>query len=165
MVQAEVKSPHYMEELASILGESDGGVEKRQCVTKAVAAGVCWRSRARRPTMEEVEVEAQRIRMEQARQALEAVAVMGEAKARLAPIEAAIRTYAHDILKVNHDKDFRSHAVFPVQDLEDCCLVVIRADYQGDMVVETVMGTMCWVLWTLIWKGHMVLLARASPQP
>ena len=112
--------------------------------------------------MEEVEVEAQRMRMEPARQAVEAVPVMGDARALVAGIEAEIRTYAHDILKVNHNKDFRSHAVFPVKDLEDCCLVVIRAGYKGDIVVETVMGTMWhaggWVLWTLIWKGHMVLL-------
>ena len=96
------------------------------------------------------------------RQALEAEAIMGEAGHRVTPIENELRTYTHDIVKANHDKDFRSLAAFPLAELEDCKLVVVRADYKGDAVVETVTGTLWqpggWVLWTLIWRGHMVLL-------
>ena len=40
--------------------------------------------------------------------------------------------------------------------------MVVRADYKGDVVVETVTGTMWqpggWIVWTLIWRGHMLLL-------
>ena len=35
------------EELAGLLQQAHVGMEKRQCVTKAVAAGVLWRTRAR----------------------------------------------------------------------------------------------------------------------
>ena len=45
-------------------------------------------------------------------------------------------------IRASHDRDFRSLAVLPLQELEDCRLIVIRADYKGDVVVETVTGTM-----------------------
>ena len=100
--------------------------------------------------------------LEQTRQALEAQMAMGEPATKVAPIEAEIRIYTHDIVKASHDKDFRSLAVFPLQELEDCKLVVIRADYKGDVVVETVTGPLWqpsgWALWCLIWRGHMVYL-------
>ena len=38
------------------------------------------------------------------------------------------------MIRAHRDKDFRTHAVFPTADLEDCKLVIIRADY----VMETV---------------------------
>ena len=150
------------EELAAMLRQPEEGTEKRQCVTKAVAAGVMWRSVARRPTVEEVDSKALELRLEQTRQALEAQMAMGEPATKVAPIEAEIRVYTHDIVKASHDKDFRSLAVFPLQELEDCKLVVIRADYKGDVVVETVTGPLWqpsgWALWCLIWRGHMVYL-------
>ena len=128
------------EELAGMLQQPEEGVEKRQCVTKAIAAGIVWRTLARRPSPAEVEAKALEVRVEQTRQALEAQSVMGEAAHKVAPIEAEIRVYTHDTIRANHDKDFRSLAVFPVQDLEDCKLIVIRADYKGDVVVETMTG-------------------------
>ena len=153
---------HMTDELASLLRQPDEGIEKRQCVTKAIAAGVLRRCWARQPSLDEVDLKAQAIRLEQVRQALDAVAVMGAAQMHVAPIEAEMRVYTHDIVHVNHDKDFRSHAVFPVSDLEECRLVVIRADYRGEIVIEMVNGTIWhqggWLLWTFIWKGHMVLL-------
>ncbi|CAE6959396.1 unnamed protein product [Symbiodinium sp. CCMP2592] len=150
------------EELASMLQQPEEGAEKRQCVTKAIAAGIMWRQRARQPSPREVEEKALELRLEQTRLALEAQAVMGEPAQKVAPIEAEIRIYTHDTVRANHDKDFRSLAVFPLAELEDCKLVVIRADYKGDVVVETVTGPLWrdggWTLWTLIWRGHMVFL-------
>ena len=112
--------------------------------------------------MEEVNAKGLELRMEMTRQAIEAQAVMGEPAPRVAPIESEIRIYTRDIVKANHDKDFRSLAVFPLSELEDCKLVVVRADYKGDVVVETVTGTVWqpggWIVWTLIWRGHMLLL-------
>ncbi|CAE7205713.1 unnamed protein product [Symbiodinium sp. CCMP2592] len=150
------------EELASMLQQPEEGAEKRQCVTKAIAAGIMWRQRARQPSPREVEEKALELRLEQTRLALEAQAVMGEPAQKVAPIEAEIRIYTRDTVRANHDKDFRSLAVFPLAELEDCKLVVIRADYKGDVVVETVTGPLWrdggWTLWTLIWRGHMVFL-------
>ena len=148
------------DELAAMLRQPEEGVERRQCVTKAVAAGVVWRCLARRPTIAEVDEKSLCLRLEQTRQALEAQ--NGEPAPRVAPIEAEIRVYTHDIVRASHDKDFRSLAVFPLQELEDCKMIVIRADYKGDVVVETVTGPLWqpngWTLWTLIWRGHMVYL-------
>ena len=150
------------DELAGVLRQPDEGVEKRQCVTKAIAAGILWRKFARQPSMEEVADKSREVRLDQARQAAEAQAVMSEPADRVAFIEAELRVYTHDMAHANHDKDFRSHAVFPVPDMEDGKLVVIRADYLRNLVVETVTGSMwCdggWMLWVLIWRGHMVLL-------
>ena len=150
------------EELAGVLQQPDEGVEKRQCVTKAIAAGILWRRHARQPSLAEVAEKSCEIRLEQARQAAEAQAVMGEPADRVAPIEAELRVYTHDMIHAHHDKDFRSHAVFPVPELEDGKLVVIRANYLGNLVVETVTGSMWteggWLLWVLIWRGHMVVL-------
>ncbi|CAE7778356.1 unnamed protein product [Symbiodinium sp. CCMP2592] len=155
------------EEMASMLRQPEEGLEKRQCVTKAVAAGIMWRELARRPTVAEVDAKALELRLEQTRQALEAQATMGEPALKVAPIEAEIRVYTHDIVRASHDKDFRSLAVFPLQDLEDCKMVVIRADYKGDVVVETVTGPLWqangWVLWTLIWRDVAVFLDRWQP--
>ena len=39
------------EELAALLEQAEAGVEKRQRATKAIAAGILWRTRTRRPTM------------------------------------------------------------------------------------------------------------------
>ena len=68
--------------------------------------------------------------------------------------------YAHDILHPSHERDFRSLAVFPIEDLHNVKVVVLRADYRGRLVVESITGA-SWapggcLLWALIWKGHMV---------
>ena len=85
---------------------------------------------------------------------------MGPAEEFVTPVEHEIRTYAHDILHPNHERDFRSLAVFPIEELQDVKVVVLRADYRRRLVVESVTGA-SWapggcLLWALIWKGHMV---------
>lgn len=46
--------------------------------------------------------------------------------------------------------------------LSACRLVVLRADYRGGLVVESVVGPQWepggWTAFALIWKGHMVML-------
>ena len=97
----------------------------------------------------------------QTRLALEALVQMGRpAEDFVTPVEHEIRTYAHDIVHPNHERDFRSLAVFPIEELQDVKVVVLRADYRGRLVVESVTGA-SWapggcLLWALIWKGHMV---------
>ena len=57
-----------------------------------------------------------------------------------------------------HERDFRSLAVFPIMELMTAKVVVVRADFQGNLIVETIVGPEWeeggWTVWTLIWKGH-----------
>jgi hypothetical protein len=122
------------EELAGLLGVVSPEVEKRQCVTKILAAGYLANEAApgQLPTMEDVETQAQAFRLEQARLATEAEGVMGHAEQRVAAIEHELRMYTHDILKPHHDKDYRALAVFPLEVLEEYRIIVLRTDYKGD---------------------------------
>ena len=156
------------EELAGLLGVVAPEVEKRQCVTKVLAAGQLHLESGRLPGMDEVEHRAQEIRLEQARQAADAEGIMGHPEPKVSAIEHELRMYAHDILKAHHDKDYRAMAVFPVEALGVYRLVTLRLDYKGDVIVEHILGNQ-WkegqpTLWTLIWKGHMTLLVPPSEQ-
>ena len=150
------------EELAGILQLPEPVIEKRQCVTKTLAAGILWREKGRRPTLQEVENKAREQRLDQARPALDAATQMGEAAEFVTPIEHELRVYLHDLLHPAHERDFRSLAVFPIMELGAAKVVVVRADFQGNLLVETIVGPDWedggWIVWTLIWKGHMVLL-------
>ena len=150
------------EELAGILQMPEPVIEKRQCVTKTLAAGILWREKGRRPTLQEVENKARELRLDQARLALDAATQMGEAAEFVTPIEHELRVYLHDLLHPAHERDFRSLAVFPIMELGAAKVVVMRADFQGNLLVETIVGPDWedggWIVWTLIWKGHMVLL-------
>ena len=88
------------EELAGLLGVVGPEVEKRQCVTKVLAAGFLMHQTKPNvlPTLEEVESQAQVFRLEQARMATEAEGVMGHADVKVSPIEHELRMYSHDIL-------------------------------------------------------------------
>lgn len=154
------------EELAGLLGVVAPEVEKRQCVTKVLAAGHLHLSQGRLPSMDEVEYQAQLFRLEQARQAADAEAIMGHPEPRVSAIEHELRMYSHDILKAHHDKDYRAVAVFPIEALGSNRLVTLRLDYKGDVIVENILGNQ-WkdgqpTIWTLIWKGHMTLLLPPS---
>ena len=148
------------DELAGLLQQVEPTEEKRQCVTKTLAVGILWRKFQRRPTLLEVQSCAQDVRLTQTRLALEALTQMGTAEDFVTPVEHEIRTYAHDIMQPSHERDFRSLAVFPVEEVQDVKVVVLRADFRGRLVVESVTGA-SWapggcLLWALIWKGHMV---------
>ena len=155
------------EELAGLLGVLEAEPEKRQCVTKVLAAGSLWAKTSKVPSMEEVEITAKQFRLEQARLAADAEGVMGHPEAKVAPVEHELRMYSHDILKAHHDKDYRALAVFPLNDLDHLRLVVLRVDYKGDLLVETVTGSQ-WTeqqpdVWALICRGHMTLLVPPDP--
>ena len=156
------------EELAGLMGILEPEVEKRQCVTKVLAAGHLRLEDGRLPTFQEVEETGQRFRLEQARQAVEAEGIMGHPEAKVSAVEYELRMYGHDVLKGHHDKDYRALAVFPIQDLETTRVLVVRVDYKGDILLEAIAGTQ-WVdggrdLWALIWKGHMTLLVPPDRQ-
>ena len=153
----------YMtEELAGLMGALEVDVEKRQCVTKVLAAGCLVNNQGGLPSFEQVEELGQRIRLEQARQAVEAEGIMGHPEPKVSAVEYELRMYSHDVLKSHHDKDYRALAVFPLQELEDIRVLVIRVDYKGDILLEAIAGTQ-WGekgkdIWALIWRGHMTLL-------
>ena len=106
--------------------------------------------------MGEAQRQAQELRLEQA---VEAVVVLGEPEEMVSPVEHEARIYVHDLLTANHEKDFRSLAMFPLQALQEAKVVVLRADYRGGLMVESVTGGQWarggWILPVLIWKGHM----------
>ena len=149
------------DELAALLQVAEAGVERRQCVTLALAAGVAWRENGRRPTVSEVQEKALSFRMEQTRQAVEALQVMGEPEEMVTAVEHELRIYSHDLVTAHHEKDFRATAAFPVEELQEARVVVLRGDYKGGLVIEVVEGGRCeggWCIFVLIWKGHMTLL-------
>ena len=150
------------EELAGLTGVVTPEVEKRQCVTKVLAAGCLLNAANQIPTMQQVEELSQQFRLEQARQAAEAEALMGHPEAKVTAVEHELRMYAHDVLKAYHDKDYRATAVFPLEDLTATRLIVLRVDYKGDVLAEVIVGSQ-WTreqpdIWALVWKGHMTLL-------
>ena len=72
------KEEVYMtEELASLLKVAEPSREKRQCVTLSLAAGAFKRSNGRWPSMGEAQRQAQELRLEQARLAVEAARARG----------------------------------------------------------------------------------------
>lgn len=154
------------EELASVLKIPEPQEEKRQCVTRVLAAGVLQRELGRIPLQKEVDVRAEAMRREQCQQALDALDQMGEPEEFVAAVEHELRTYIHDILSPHHEKDFRSLAIFPLEDMREAKLVVMRADYKGDLLVETVVGPQWrsggWHLWALIYRGQMMLVQVPS---
>ena len=163
------KEEVYMtEELASILKIPEPVKEKRQCVTLSLAAGVLLHEHAEVPGVAAAQREAQQLRLEQARQAVEAAGAMGEPEEMVAAVEHETRIYIHDIVQAHHEKDFRSLAVFPLQQLQEARLVVIRADFRGGLVIESIVGAQWqpggWDLPVLIWKGHMMLLAPQTKE-
>lgn len=155
------------EELASVLKLPEPQEGRRQCVTRVLAAGVLQRELGRVPLQREVDVRAEAMRREQCQQALDALDQMGEPEDFVAAVEHELRTYIHDILSPHHEKDFRSLAVFPLEDLREAKVVVMRADYKGDLLVETVVGPQWqangWhLIWALIYRGHMMLVQVPS---
>ena len=154
------------DELASLLKVPEPVIEKRQCVTLAVAAGIVWAEKGQKPEAQEVQRRAQDYRLEQTRLAVEAAQTLGDPDEVVTAVEHEMRVYVHDLTTAHHEKDFRSLAVFPINDLQDVKVVVLRTDYRGGVIVESVVGphwkpegTMVWVL---IHKGHMTLIRPPS---
>ena len=150
------------EELAALVKVPEPQEEKRQCVTRVLAAGVLQRELGRPPTQIEVDEKAEEMRREHCYQAIDAAEQLGDAEEFVTAVEHELRTYVHDIVTPHHEKDFRCLAVFPLADLQEAKLVVLRADYRGDLLVETVVGSQWrsggWHIWALISRGHMMLV-------
>eukprot|EP00435_Cladocopium_sp_Y103_P039436 s669_g10.t1 len=159
---------HMTDELAGLLKVNEPVIEKRQCVTLAIAAAVLWLESGQVPAAEAVQRKAQLYRLEQTRLALEAAQLLGEPEEIVTAVEHEMRVYIHDLTTAHHEKDFRSLAVFPISDLQEVKVVVLRTDYKGGVIVESVVGPH-WkagnpVIWVLIHKGHMTLIRPPSPE-
>lgn len=150
------------EELAALLKLPEPVKEKRQCVTLSLAAAVFKRHHGRWPSMGEAQQVAQRIRLEQTRLASEVATTLGEPEEMVSAVEHEARIYIHDLVTAHHEKDFRCLAMFPVTDLQEAKVVVLRTDFKGGLLVESVVGSQWtqggWTIPVLIWKGHMVVL-------
>ena len=74
--------------------------------------------------------------------------------------ESDLRVFTHDVLFQDHDKDYRTHIAFPIQDLERCCIFIIRVNYWGHSTVDSLVGRRYngspkWNLWALTFQAHM----------
>ena len=145
------------EELAGLLGVVEAVEERRQCVTKVMAAGALLVRDGELPSLEAVAELGQQMRLEQGRQAKDAEGIMGHPAERVTAVEHELRMYAHDVLKAHHDKDYRALAVFTLEELDAVRFLVLRVDYKGDLLVECVEG-----LRALVHRGHMTLLCPPS---
>ena len=148
-------------ELAAILGEPETRLEKRQCLLKCIAAALL--AGAQVPAEADVMALAAKLRLELATRALAAAQALGPAPDRVSPIEHELRVHLHDALNSDHDRDFRSLACLPLDQLRDRTLVVLRVDYLGRLIVETVTGEDVLpgeprYLWTVLHRGHMRLV-------
>jgi hypothetical protein len=115
------------------------------------------------PAEADVMALAAKLRLELATRALAAAQALGPAPDRVSPIEHELRVHLHDALNSDHDRDFRSLACLPLDQLRDRTLVVLRVDYMGRLIVETVTGEDVLpgeprYLWTVLHRGHMRLV-------
>jgi hypothetical protein len=148
------------EELAAILGEPEPRLEKRQCLLKSVAAALLVGPEV--PAEADVIALAAKLRLEMANNARAAERALGPAPDRVSPTEHELRVHLHDALSSDHDKDFRVLACLPLDQLRARTLVVLRVDYLGRLIVETVTGEDVLpgeprYLWTVLHRGHMRL--------
>ena len=156
----------YREELSAtrelgqeVDGLQEGSPERRQCLLKAVAAAWLWEQRGQAPSKAAVEAAGQELRLELAKNAAQADLALGEPPDRVTGVENELRMHVHDALTGHHDKDFRILAAFPPERLARSVLVVLRVDYRGALVVETVTGAEAQgrgsLLWTVLHRGHL----------
>ena len=150
------------EPLAALIGEPEPGEERRQCLVKSVSASLILDVTEKVPSLQQAETVAQQIRLDLAERAFEAEKHLGEPEDRVSAIENEVRTHAHDACKPHHDKDFRALACLPPEALAAYVLVVLRVDYAGHLIVETVSGRKVEepvkYLWTVLSRGHMRML-------
>ena len=79
------------EELSGLMGVLEPEKERRQCVTKVLAAGCLHAQHGELPDFDMVENMGQQFRLEQARQAAEAEGIMGHSENKVAAVEYELR--------------------------------------------------------------------------
>ena len=101
-------------------------------------------------------------------QALEAAELLGEPADKMPQGEADLRTFIHDLLHAHHDKDYRTPAAFPLEDLRKLCLCFVRVDstYQASqdkIVGDKFDGDPRNCLHFHAQRGHLTLLVPRKP--
>lgn len=79
-------------------------------------------------------------RLQLASAAAAAARALVPAEDRIAASEAEVRLHLHDALTTDHKRDFRALACLPRSGLRSAVMMVLRIDYAGGVMVETVTG-------------------------
>ena len=143
--------------------------EARQCLYLHCSAGVLLSKKGEVPTLEEVLEATSEVRAEVVWQAQEAAYHLGPCPDEVGKAEADLRTFAHDILHLDHDKDYRCLAAFPPSFFDGFTLCILRMDPQGLVTTEVIHNPGQRArrrdVWLLVSKGHMRLLSRLQDCP
>ena len=138
--------------------------ESRQCLYLHCSAGVLMARHRKPPSLQEAREATSLVRADAVSQAQEAAYHLGPCPEEVGKAEADLRTFAHDILKLDHDKDYRCLAAFPPSFFEGCALQIVRMDPHGAVTIETIKipsaGGPELQVWLLVWRGHMRLLGK-----
>ena len=136
----------------------DPAVELRECAILNAAAVVLQHQLGRRPASSEVQELALDFRRALLHEAVAAEGAVGDLPAMMTQAECDVRTYIHDLVYRDHDKDYRMCAAFPLKAMEHLARAVVRVDYYGNAATETISGAKFDkspgnVVWVLIHKG------------
>ena len=127
-----------------------------EAIEQSVVEGLCD---AKRKELD-VQQKALEWRKDFMDQAVSTESALGEMPESMTLAEADLRMFAHDMLHRDHDKDFRAFAAFPLEDLKDFMIVVVRVRFNTQVIVESLVGreydpSSGKVLWVVIHTGHM----------
>lgn len=112
--------------------------ESRQCLFLHCSAGVLMARGGEPPNLQATLEATALVRADAVWQAQEAAYHLGPCPDEVGKAEADLRTFAHDILKLDHDKDYRCLAAFPPSFLAGCVLQIVRMDPHGTVTIETI---------------------------
>ena len=138
-------------------------LEDRQCLLLHVAAGLQWSAQGQEPSPTSVQDLAIELRQEMYENACVASAALGPPPPAMGQSEADLRTFIHDLVHRDHDKDYRSLAAFPPRAAEHLACHILRVSHRGVYLGETMYS---WDfdeaasphVWLPVHRGHMRLL-------
>ena len=147
--------------------------EPRQCLVLHIAAALLWSRSKQLPSWSEVQTLASRMRGEFYVEADKVSEALGELPPWVTRAERDLRVFVHDFVYFGHDKDYRSLAAFPPEELASVAVHVVRLDAWKRPTVEALTGCTAdtrrpLVVWLLVYDGHMRLLvptSRTVPAP
>ena len=116
------------------------------------------------PGVEQVQAATSEVRAETSIMARGAAYHLGPCPSEIGKSEADLRVFAHDVLNLDHDKDYRCLAAFPPSLYEGHDLHIVRMDPHGSVTTEIIhhagKSKTPREVWLLVHKGHMRLLNR-----
>lgn len=117
------------QDLRTLLGPKTSGNtdhEIRQCLLLHCTAGCLMARTGTAPKLKDLHCATQRPRYQAAKEALSAESRLGEPPDEMGRAEADVRVFAHDLIRYDHDKDYRCLVY------DDYTFHVVRMDLQGD---------------------------------